>query len=162
MSNDELNPADVGVDYILPRFNIEVMEDGDIVLFGRRLSLIKVEQLVADLRRAGGLAIEEPDGDPMMLRASRIIAAVAATQSIPVEKLTGKGRDERASRARYIAVYVVRKLCPDLSQEDVGFVFDRERSSIASAIIESRKREKWDEGFRDMVAMAMAEAKEVL
>jgi chromosomal replication initiator protein len=79
------------------------------------------------------ISIVDPGNIPTDTMVERIIATVGKKYGISAEDLKSKKRNDSISKARHVAIYIIRKLT-DLSLKDIGKIFDRNHATVISSI----------------------------
>ena len=79
------------------------------------------------------ISIVDPGNIPVDTMIDRILSTVSKKYGIPVDDIKSRKRNDSISRARHIAIYIIRKLT-DLSLKDIGKIFDRNYSTVISSI----------------------------
>ena len=71
--------------------------------------------------------------EPLNITVEKILSAVSQKFGIPTAELKGKKRTKEIVSARHAAIYIIRKIT-DLSLPDTGKIFNRNHSTIFSAV----------------------------
>ena len=69
-----------------------------------------------------------------------IMAAVAKVAGITTAQMCGASREKRFAHPRHIAMLLCRDLRPDLSMPKIGFLFNRDHTTVLHADRQSRRR----------------------
>ncbi len=101
-------------------------------------------------RPAGALAQAGPE---MM----DVVDAVARACALGREDLLGRGQARPFARARHLAMYLVRELCPGASLPAIGHLLDRDHTTVLYGCRRAAALRARDAGFRALCARVYRE-----
>ncbi len=101
-------------------------------------------------RPAGALA----QTGPVMMD---VVDAVARACALGREDLLGRGQARPLARARHLAMYLVRELCPGASLPAIGHLLDRDHTTVLYGCRRAAALRARDAGFRDLCARVCRE-----
>ena len=103
----------------------------------RALGLSEAAATAAGLLASGRLvAASTPGGDatnprgPGGPRMAEVLDAVSRGTGIDREALIAPGQRQPAVRARQLVMYLIRELCPGASLQAIGFLLDRDHTTV--------------------------------
>lgn len=79
------------------------------------------------------ISIIDPDNIPTDALIERILGAVSRTYSIPIDQMKSKKRTDNITKARHVAIYIIKELT-DLTLTEIGAVFSRDHATVSSAL----------------------------
>ncbi len=88
--------------------------------------LLEPGRLVAAPAPGGATNAPGPGGPPM----TEVLAAVARDSGIDRKTLIGPGQRRPVVRARQLVTYLIRELCPGTSLSAIGFLLDRDHTTV--------------------------------
>ena len=79
------------------------------------------------------ISIVDPGNIPTDTLIERILSTVSKRYGVPVDDIKSKKRNDSISKARHVAIYIIRKLT-DMSLKDIGKIFERNHATVISSI----------------------------
>jgi chromosomal replication initiator protein len=89
---------------------------------------------------------------PAPVTVDRILSEVSRTMNVSVEDIRGKKHSAPISRARQVAIYVVREVVGSLSMDAIGQHFGgRDHSTIVYTIQKVESQMEKDDAFKGLI-----------
>ncbi len=124
----------------------------------RALGLTEAAATAAGLLEPGSLvaapapgdgATNAPDpGGPGGPRMAEVLAAVSRDSGIDCETLIASGQRQPAVRARQLVTYLIRELCPRTSLSAIGFLLNRDHTTVLYGYHRAAALLRCDRAFR--------------
>ncbi len=109
----------------------------------------------AGARQGGSLSVPRPVSagsvGPRMLD---VVDAVARAGGLRRKDLIGRGQTRPVARARHLAMHLVRELCPGASLPAIGFLLDRDHTTVLYGCRRAGKLLARDAAFLDLARRA--------
>ena len=86
-----------------------------------------------------------------------VVDAVARACALGREDLLGRGQARPLARARHLAMYLVRELCPGASLPAIGHLLDRDHTTVLYGCRRAAALRARDAGFRALCARVCRE-----
>ncbi len=147
----ELELSDDIAEYIASQLKTNVRQlEGTVrrifahqLLAGEKPSITVAQTAIRDIRN---------NSQPAPVTVDRIISEVSRTMNISAEDIRSKKHSAPISRARQVAVYVVREVVTSLSMKAIGQEFGgRDHSTIVFTVKKVEELMQRDDSFRGMV-----------
>ncbi len=104
------------------------------------------------------ISIIDPGNIPTDALIERIISTVSRTYGISIEQMKSKKRNEPITKARQVAIYVIRALT-DLTISDIGEIFSRDHATVSFSISKVETNIKTLNNFEEEVERIIKEVK---
>ncbi len=104
------------------------------------------------------ISIIDPDNIPTDALIERILGAVSRAYGIPVDQMKSKKRTDSITKARHVAIYVIKELT-DLTLAEIGAVFSRDHATVSSALNKVESNIKTVNNFENEVEAIIKEVR---
>ena len=99
------------------------------------------------LRRPGGHSPRRPDGRGA--RMAEVLDAVSRCTGIDTEALIAPGQQRSVVRARHLIMVMIRQLCPGISLSAIGYLLNRDHSTVRYGCRRAAALLRSDPAFRE-------------
>ena len=106
------------------------------------------------------ISVIDPGNIPLDILINRIISKVSDKYGVSIDDMKSKKKTNDIANARHIAVYIIRKLTSK-SYQDIGDIFERDRTSIMYSCEKIKTDIKTVKGFESEIRNLINEIKNV-
>ena len=120
------------IDYMAERLNNNIRQIEGVLkkleaihsLSGEEVNKTLIDDIISKV---------DPGNIPNDVMVERIIAAVSKKYGVPTEDIRSKKRTDSISKARHLAIYIIRNMT-GLTLKEIGTIFGRDHATISSSI----------------------------
>lgn len=147
------------VDYMTERLHDNIRQIEGVIKKLASLNKFNSSPITKDLID-NVISVIDPGNIPLDILINRIIAKVADKYGVAVDDIKSKKKTNDIANARHIAIYIVRKLTSK-SYQDIGDIFDRDRTSVMYSCEKIKTDIKTVKGFDAEIKNLIKEIKNV-